>query len=325
MKLILLMGALAALWGTMLEYRVVPEPEPTEEYVLLIDEPAPVIPEPDAVFIQLKHGGSVEELELEEYLVGVVLSEMLPAFHDEALKAQAVAARTFAARMLKNGKHVDCTLCASSSCCQAWKSGTELRKKLGSSFEISWEKAKSAVEATKGMVLTYGGNIIEAVYYSCSGGYSEPAKAVWGTDVPYLQAVESPGEEEAARYRESLRYSFGEFQAKLRSARADISIPVIPQDWVGETVRSEGGGVETMVICGESFSGPQLRSIFSLPSTLFEMTVGNGEVIFDARGYGHRVGMSQYGADAMAREGSTWQEILRHYYTDVTIEEMAEV
>lgn len=322
MKLILIMGAIAALWGTVLEYQPVPEAEPAENYVLIVDEPTPVVSETDTVTILLKHDGTVEEMALEEYLVGVVLSEMLPSFHAEALKAQATAARTFAARMMENGKHEDCTLCASPACCQAWKSTAELRQQMGSSFEESWEKARSAVLDTEGMVLTYNGSIIEAVYFACSGGSSEPAKAVWGTDVPYLQAVESPGEEHTSRYSETVRCSFGEFQKKLQEARQGIVIPVIPQDWVGETVRSEGGGVETMVLCGERFTGPQLRSIFSLPSTLFELTVGNGEVVFDVRGYGHRVGMSQYGADAMARQGKSWQEILRHYYTGVAISEM---
>jgi len=323
MKLILIMGAIAALWGSVLEHRAAPVPEPPEDYVLIVDEPAPAVAEPDAVTILLKHGGTVEEMPLEEYLVGVVLSEMLPSFHEEAMKAQAVAARTFAARMLENGKHEDCTLCASSSCCQAWKSTAELRKKLGSAYEESCGKAMAAVSATEGMVLTYGGSIIEAVYFACSGGSSEPARAVWGTDVPYLQAVESPGEEQASAYSETIRYTFGDFQKKLQAASPGIVIPVIPQDWVGETVRSEGGGVESMVLCGQRFTGPRLRSLFSLPSTLFELTVGNGEVVFDTRGYGHRVGMSQYGADAMARQGSNWQEILQHYYTGIAITPMS--
>ena len=322
MKLILLFGALAALFGTAMEYRTVPVEEPPEEFVLVVDEPSPSPAEPQSVQIRLKHGDTVREIPLEEYLVGVVLSEMLPSFHEEAMKAQAVAARTFAARMLENGKHEDCTVCSSASCCQAWRGQEELRKVLGSAFEASREKAQSAVDATEGMVLTYNGRLIEAVYYACSGGSSEPAKAVWGSDVPYLQAVESPGEEQASGYSARIARPFAEFRTKLQAARPGIQFPVIPQDWVGETVRSEGGGVETMEICGEVFTGPQLRSIFSLPSTLFQMTFGNGEVIFSVRGHGHRVGMSQYGADAMARAGESWQTIVGHYYTGVTVEKM---
>ena len=133
------------------------------------------------------------ELELDEYLTAVVLCEMPPDFEPEALRAQAVAARTFACRQMRGGKHEGGAVCASSACCQAWRSEDELRERLGIEFDADWEKAADAVTATHDEVLTYDGALIDATFFSCSGGRTEAAVAVWGSDVPYLQSVESIG------------------------------------------------------------------------------------------------------------------------------------
>ena len=298
-----------------------------QEYLLVIESPQEesAKEEPQStVTLQLKTDGGVCTLELEEYLVGVVLSEMLPSFAEETFKAQAVAARTFAIRMMYGGKHDDCSLCSNASCCQAWNSRQTLKTKLGARFDEYWEKAQKAVRETQGEVLLYDGKLIEAVYFSCSGGTSEPAVAVWGTDVPYLQSVQSPGEESSGKYASEVRVPFQEFRSRLSRHNAEVWFAVMPQDWLGEVRRSAGGGVESMELGGVKFSGTQLRKIFGLASTLFDVAIGNGEVIFSVRGYGHRVGMSQYGADAMARQGKTYREILCHYYTGVSIKKLSQ-
>ena len=147
-------------------------------------------------------------------------------------------------------------------------------------------------------------------FVSCSGGSTEDAVAVWGQDVPYLQAVDSPGEEDAPRFTDTVKFSSGEFAEKL-----GLTASGAPADWFGAATYTDGGGVDTMTIRGQTFTGTQLRSKLGLRSTAFEISVSGNTVTITTRGFGHRVGMSQYGAQAMAREGSTCAEILAHYYT----------
>ena len=251
---------------------------------------------------------TLAEMDMDGYLVGVVLAEMPASFEVEALKAQAVAARTFAAKAgITGGKHGDGSVCGSSRCCQAYiEPGAYLE---GGGTEENLEKVRSAVADTSGYVLSYGGELIEAVYFSCSGGSTEDAAAVWGAEYPYLQAVESPGEEGASVYWDSVSYSLEDFQAVL-----GVSLEGSGESWFGETLYTEGGGVAEMDIGGVRYSGTELRSLLGLRSTAFSVAVEENRVTFTTRGYGHRVGMSQYGAEAMAVAGSGFGEILAHYY-----------
>ena len=293
-----------------------------EPVVLIIDLPAekenpPVQPER---MVRVRKGAETLQLPLEEYLVGVVLSEMPASFAPEALKAQAVAARTFTLRqMTRGGKHDDCDLCADSTCCQAWTTREELAAKLGASWNGYWEKASAAVEETSGQVLTYGGELIEAVYFSCSGGTTEDAAAVWGSEVPYLQSVSSDGEENASKYRSQVTVSLETFCRRITEAAPEAKLSGKPMSWFGETQRTEGGGVESMQIGGVAFRGTELRTMFHLNSTKFSVAVTGDGIEFDVLGYGHRVGMSQYGANAMAQEGYDYQQILAHYYTGAEV------
>ena len=193
-------------------------------------------------------------------------------------------------------------------CCQGFRSGEDYLREGGR--QASVDKVRAAVEDTDGMVLEYGGSLIDATYFSCSGGVTEDAVAVWGQDVPYLQSVQSPGEESAPRYRDSISFSAAEFAEKLGLA-ADGD----PSGWFGPVTRTEGGGVEAMTVRGKTFTGTQLRSKLGLRSTAFEVAVSGRTITITTRGFGHRVGMSQYGAQAMAKEGSSCAEILAHYYT----------
>ena len=233
--------------------------------------------------LRVLRDGSVEEAALDTYLAQVVLSEMPASFAPEALKAQAVAARTFACRQTAGGKHENADVCAQSACCQACLTVEDLRARYGDGFEAAWDKALAAVRETQNEVLTYEGALIDAVYFSCSGGSTEDAAAVWGTDVPYLRAVESPGEQDAAKYESRVCVTAETF-------------------------------VDTLTAGDRSFSGVQLRKAFGLNSTRFTLLYEDGAFSFDVLGYGHRVGMSQYGADAIARLGFDYQTILRFYY-----------
>jgi len=256
----------------------------------------------------LTEDGSRETHGLEAYLTGVVLAEMPAFFETEALKAQAVAARTYAWKArTTGGKHGNSALCADPGCCQAYL--TEERYLAMGGTPEGLEKVRSAVLATAGQVLTYGGELIEATYFSCSGGSTEDAAAVWGTDYPYLQAVPSPGEEDAVHYTDTLTLSAEAFQSALGR-----QLTGSPEAWFGSPTYTEGGGVAELSICQEVYSGTQLRQLLGLKSTAFSIAAGDGTVTITTSGYGHRVGMSQYGADAMALQGSTYAQILSHYY-----------
>ena len=262
-----------------------------------------------AVSLTVKNrAGNLQQMTLEEYLVGVVLAEMPADFEPEALKAQAVVARTYTRRRMGGGKHELAAVCMDSGCCQGFRSPAEYLEAGGQQRSV--DRVRSAVAATDGLVLEYEGELIDATYFSCSGGITEDAVAVWGRDVPYLQSVDSPGEEEAPRYRDSVSFSASEFAEKL-GLQADGD----PAGWFGAVTRTAGDGVETMVIRDRSFTGTQLRSKLGLRSTAFEIRVSGNTVTVFTRGFGHRVGMSQYGAQAMAGEGSTCAEILAHYYS----------
>ena len=270
----------------------------------------------EEMILQLLTDNKILSIPLETYLVGVVAAEMPVSFHEEALKAQAVAARTFAMHQIKNGKHEQADLCDQSSCCQAWLSSEQMGEKLGSSKDLVEENAAAAVNATKGKVLTYGGALIDAVYFSCSGGRTESAAAVWGSDIPYLQPVDSPGEETALRYKSSVLVSYEDFRKKL----PDLSLSDNPSSWFGEIIKTEGGGVAKMEIGGKIYSGTELRTLFHLNSTMFELAVTEDGILFETKGFGHRVGMSQYGANAMAQAGCSYDEILAHYYPGAELE-----
>ena len=261
--------------------------------------------------------GSVTEGDMDEYLVGVVLAEMPASFEPEALKAQAVVARTYARKAWETGgKHGDGSVCVSPACCQGWKSEADYLGQGGREEDV--RKIRQAVRATSGQVLTYNGQLIEATYFSCSGGRTEDAVAVWGTEFPYLQAVDSPGEEGASCYTDSMTFSAEEVERRL-----GVSLTDDPGGWVGEVTHTEGGGVDTICIGGRYFTGTEVRALLGLRSTVFSITVQPDSITVDTRGYGHRVGMSQYGADAMAALGYTYKDILAHYYqgTELTMVE----
>jgi len=275
----------------------------------------PAEPEPYRIPV-LMPDAQVVFMELEAYLVGVVLAEMPASFEKEALKAQAVVARTYALKRGAEGvRHPEGAVCTDSGCCQAYISPEAYQNSWGTLADVL--KITVAVEETAGQVLTYNGQLAEATYFSCSGGRTEDAAAVWGTDIPYLQAVDSPGEERALPYSKTVSFTQGEFARALGR-----NLTGHPKDWLGVVTYTAGGGVATMVVAGISYTGVRLRQLLGLNSTAFTMTVVDGNIQVTTLGKGHRVGMSQYGADAMAVTGSTFLQILSHYYPGTKIDKM---
>lgn len=268
---------------------------------------APVPDGQEILICVLQEDGSKIMMELETYLVGVVLAEMPEDFEVEALKAQAVVARTYTLRMCQNtAKHQDADVCVLSDCCQGYREGES-------------EKIRLAVESTAGQVLTYDGELIEATYFSSSGGRTEDAQAVWGSDVPYLQSTDSPEDGFSEWDLVTVTMTAEDLETALGF---DLEGPC--ETWIGEITYTEGGGVATIVIGDTVFKGTELRKLLGLRSTAFVMTAVGDHITVTTRGFGHRVGMSQYGAEAMAVNGATYQEILAHYYQGTTIEEFVD-
>lgn len=254
----------------------------------------------------LMQDGSINEMAINDYLTCVVLREMPASFEPEALKAQAVVARTYALRRhALGGKHIGAAVCTDSDCCQGYYDIDAYLDNGGSAESV--DKIKSAVSMTDKLVLVYHGKLIDATYFSCSGGRTEDAAAVWGAEIPYLQSTESPGEERAAHYLDTITFTTAAFLDMLEienttSARID------------NLTYTSGGGVDTIRVCGKSFKGTEFRKKLGLRSTAFVISVVGDTVTVTTKGFGHRVGMSQYGADAMAVNGSDFPEILAHYY-----------
>lgn len=275
-------------------------------------EPAPELV-PAGITVCIGEESDRVSMDMEQYLVGVVLAEMPASFEPEALKAQAVAARTYTSKAIQTGgKHGDGSLCVESTCCQAYMDEETFLSRGGTQTDLN--KVRKAVWSTAGQVMIYEGALIEATYFSCSGGRTENAVEVWGTEYPYLVSVESPGEEEAAYYREEVLFSPEEMALLLNR---ELTGPV--KDWFEQVVYTEGGSVSAAVICGKTYTGTQLRSILGLRSAAFSVDILDETICITTKGYGHRVGLSQYGADAMAVKGSGYEEILAHYYPGTEI------
>lgn len=266
---------------------------------------------------QVMHLREVGNMDLEQYLVGVLLAEMPAEFEPEALKAQAVAARTFTWKAHETGgKHGDGSVCRDYTCCQAYCAEEDYLLDGGTSEDV--EKMKLAVASTAGQVLTYNGELIEAVYFSCSGGRTEDALAVWGVEYPYLRSIHSPGEDGAPYYAEELYFSKAELESLL-----DTPLGENAERWITDVLYTHGGGIAEIRIGGRRWTGTELRACLGLRSTDLELYPDTNGLRIVTHGYGHRVGMSQYGAEAMAVLGKDYQQILAHYYQGTVLSDVS--
>lgn len=266
--------------------------------------------------------GQITEEPLEEYLVGVVAAEMPASFEEEALCAQAVAARTYTVRKLLHGgcNSSDADVCTGSNCCQAFASAERQRARWTNSYEENRARVEQAVQKTMGQVLLYEGEPIEALYHSASGGYTEDSENVFAVARPYLRAVESGNETGTSRLSATVKLSYEEFCRRVNESypKAGLSEGRLA-DQIAVVSRTESGRVNAIRLGGATLTGKQLRYLVGLDSTMFTVTLTGKTVRFDTKGFGHGVGMSQTGANGMARTGADYEEILLHYYTGVTI------
>lgn len=280
---------------------------------------------PVRVFIKEKD--RVVTLPLEEYVAGVVAAEMPASFDPEALKAQAVVARTYAvARMRLFGgqgcqKHPEADVCSDPAEGQAWASQEVLRRKWGVlHYPAYWRKVQAAVVQTRGLVVIFDNRPIDAVFHAASGGRTEDAAEVWGKTVPYLRSVPSPGER-AERYEDvRVAFSLTDLAARTRVPLGEIeAVRAEGKPAVAILGRTPSGRVAKARIGREVFTGREVREMLGLNSALFDWRLAGDRLEVRTRGYGHGVGMSQYGADALARQGMDFKGIIRHYYQGIEV------
>ena len=292
-------------------------------------EPEPAAPETAAVHhdrdvtLTIQDGDTTEQMTLERYLTGVVRGEMPASFEMEALRAQAAAERSYVYYQLAAGRkdaHPDADFCTDHTCCSAYLSETAAREKWGGDFAPWNTRVEQAVSDTDGQVVLYNGRPILAVFHSSSAGRTAAAGDVWSGDLPYLVSVDSPeGEETVPNYYSTVTFTAAEAKEKLLAAHPELKLSGTPDRWFGAAAENGSGRVETVSVGGTDIEGTELRRIFGLRSACFTVAADSESVTFRVTGYGHGVGMSQYGAHQLAREGKTWQEILEWYYTGATV------
>lgn len=263
-------------------------------------------------------------MELDEYVRGVVAAEMPAQNHLEALKAQAVAARTRALKQITEGgcaDHPGADICTDSSHCQGWLSQDECHALWNDSFDAYWGRVTAAVSACRRQALTYEGELITVLYHAMSGGRTEDAQTVFSMAVPYLVSVESAGEEDTRGFWQEAAFSFEEIAKRLNAAfpQAHLSAQEVRRT-LSIGGYTDSGRVSTMRVGSLEMSGPAFRQALGLRSTWFSISSDDEGVTFAQRGYGHGVGMSQVGANVMAANGADYTEILAHYYPGTALE-----
>lgn len=271
-----------------------------------------------------KKTGEVEQVNIDDYLCNVVSAEMPADYEIEALKAQAVVARTYTIYKINNKKHENADICDDSTCCQAWvDKETRFSRWEESKRESNWEKIQKCVQETQGQIITYQNQPINAFFHANSGGKTELPVNVWGgTGLPYLQVVETAGEEGYKQYESEVELTQDELIEKLKTKYSDISIDFSNQEDLKILEYTDSGRVKTVKFGNHEISGVETRTLLGLKSTNFEISKENDKIKFTVKGYGHGVGMSQTGADAMAKQGKKYKEIINHFYSGIEIKEV---
>ncbi|MDF0726588.1 stage II sporulation protein D [Cytobacillus sp. S13-E01] len=258
----------------------------------------------------------IEEIPLEEYVVGVVASEMYANFEPEALKAQALAARTYLVKQLLSDVSVGIPEDADigdTVLHQVYKNKAELKKEWGRNYSTNLKKIEEAVLQTKGKILTYDNKPIEPQYFSTSNGYTENSEAYWENAYPYLKSVESPWDQKSPKFYDQVTITVAEFEKAL-------GVKLGNDGSVGKIIsRTPGKRVAEVEVGSERFTGREVRELLDLKSTDFEWKRNGSEIVISTKGFGHGVGMSQYGANGMAQEGKNYEEIISYYYKGVQI------
>lgn len=327
-----LMSLLSVLLAFLLAFCISPRPEETgnkppvsvEAAVAEGDGEIIMMPQSSAdeeLILRVLDGGEIRELSMGDYLAMALAGEMPASFEPEALKAQAVALRSYALyyRAAPKSVHPEADICFSPGCCAAGKSMEEMAESWGSMAESYGGKISSAVESTDGEYLVWEDEPALAMFHSCSYGATEHSSEL-RNPLPYLVSVDSPETEmEVSSLRSNVEISAGDFRDSVARVFPSLHLEGEPGSWLGEVKPSAGGRVGSINIGGQEISGLTMRQIFSLRSTDFSLKWTGEHFLFSVSGYGHGLGLSQYGANTMAKEGSDYAEILSHYYPGTEI------
>ncbi len=277
--------------------------------------------------------GKIEHVSEKDYVIGAVCAEMPPTFHPEALKAQAVSAHTYALKMKKEQQQnpdPDLKGADFSADPLNWKKYVTkeiAQKKFGDKFEQYWGKIVSAVNDVTDIVMLYDDEPIIAAYHAISSGITESAHVIWGGDAPYLKATESYGDNLAPNYETKVCVSADKAKRILTQNYPDLKLSSSPSKWFNDVTRSASGSVLNVNLENSDISGTKIRTLFDLRSANFIVNYDseNNNFEFTVKGYGHDIGLSQYGADYMAQNGSDFKEILNHYYSDISFAKVSKI
>ncbi len=273
----------------------------------------------ETFLVQNTENGSITEIEAEDYIFGVVAAEMPALYEEEALKAQAVAAFTFACLRKAENSSKEYDITNNHTTDQSFITKEEALKKWGENASKYEEKIKAAIKAVSGYMITYEDKPIVAVYHAISSGKTEDAKDIWGEEFPYLKPVSSEGDKLSKDYITEAQFSAEEIKTKLSS---DIEFSGEESGYFGKPTRTDSGVVKEISVCSQELKGARVRTLLDLRSSNFEVEFKDGKYIFTVYGYGHGVGMSQNGANYMAKQGSNFKEILTHYYKGCKVEKV---
>ena len=257
---------------------------------------------------------NITELSLKDYLIGVAAEEINAAYHEEAIKAQIVAAHTKLeyTKLHKNDDLGEADITDSATSYQGFLTEEEQREKWGKNYDTYHGKIEECVDEVLDVILVYKNEPINAVFHAISNGQTENSADVWGGDYPYLVSVESTGDKLSPAYKSEVIVSSEDFKKKVTEKGAKLGKK--PEKWVEKITNTETGMVKTIAIGGKTFKGTEIRKFFDLRSSTFAIKYDDGNFIFTVNGYGHGVGMSQYGANYMAQQGLSYKQILGHYY-----------
>jgi len=287
------------------------------------EQSAPVATDSTPVTVDVERtateGNEVESVQLEEYVIGVVASEMGIDFEPEALKAQSVAARTYVVNHLLNQPELEEASITDGTQHQVYKSNEELRERWGQDYQKNIEKLTEVVEATSGEIITYKDDPIMPAFFSTSNGYTENSEDYWENEFPYLRSVKSDWDTESPKFTDQRVFTLQEVESALDiTLSKNTAFPI-------EITRTDSERVSELKLDTHTLTGRDVREKLELQSNDFSIEQNNDHLIFKTKGYGHGIGMSQYGANGMAKEGKSYKDIIDYYYQDVSIQSISDI
>ncbi len=277
----------------------------------------------DYISVMSSSTGETEIIKLREYVIGALAAEMSPLYHTQALKAQAVACYTYAKRQREQNEKTISSFFSKADITddpathQGYINEKQRKEKWGENFEEYESKTEAAVDEVFGIYLEYDGETALAAYHAISAGNTQSAKSMWGSEYPYLSSVASDGDKLSPDYISQKTFTADEFRKLAKEC--GVKLEGESEEWLGEITKNDDGYTSFVRLGTTDVEAEDIRNAFSLRSMCFDVEFDGENFVFTCKGYGHGVGMSQYGADYMARQGFSWQEILQHYYPETEI------